>query len=294
MDKNIIVLAGPTSSGKSNLAFLIAKKFNSQIISADSSAIYKLLDIGTAKPSLSQREQVVHHMIDIVKPDREFSVYDYISMATPILDNILESGKSAVIVGGTGLYIKALLYQNSIGKYTYDQNIRQELQNMLQQKGKEYLYNMLKELDIDTANKLNSNDTRRVMRAIEIYKITGSKKSVLIRQDGQPKYDFDFFVINKNRQDLYNTINLRVDEMISNGLIDEVYRLLKYRDCQSMRSIGYKELVDYFDGKHTEQEAIELVKKNTRNYAKRQLTYFRQFKDCVWCNCQELMDKYEL
>lgn len=294
MVNRILVIAGATCSGKSRLAIQLAQKLNGEIVSADSATLYQKLDIGTAKPSKQEQVTIPHHMIDILPPQQSYSVFDYITQAKPIVDNLLSQNKTVILCGGTGLYIKSLLYKNSITPYNFDQNIRTHWTQELQSKGKEYVYQYLQQIDIETANKLSPNDTRRVIRAIEIYQTTGQKKSQMIQQDGSKNYTFDFFVLDKDRAELYQDINTRVDQMVNNGLFDEVKSLYSYKDCQSMQSIGYKEVIQFLDGQLSYDDTIQLIKKNTRNYAKRQLTFFRHCSDAIFLTAQNLSQRFAI
>ncbi len=273
----ILIICGPTASGKTALAVECAILLNSEVISADSMYIYKDLSIGTAKPDLQEMQGVPHHMIDVVNPLDCFSVSDYKNMATPIIENIISKGKIPVICGGTGFYINSILYDLSYGGGDQNSEIREKYKTLADQKGNEYVYNVLKELDYETAIKLHPNDLKRVIRAIEIY-YSGTKKSSL-NDSFEPKYDYKAYSIDFPRNDLYNRINLRVDNMVENGLLEEVLSLLNKgvtKDNQCMQAIGYKEILEYLNGEIKLNDAIEKIKLNTRHYAKRQITFFKK------------------
>lgn len=273
----ILIICGPTASGKSDLAVECAKLLDSEVISADSMYIYKQLDIGTAKPKVEEMQGVKHHLIDIVSPFDNFSVSDYKSLARPIVDNLINRGKIPVICGGTGFYINSILYDLSYGKGEANLEVREKYNKLAEEKGNEYVYNILLDLDAESAKKLHYNDIKRVIRALEIYE-SGIKKSEII-DDFKPKYDYKAFSIDHARETLYKRIDLRVDVMVKNGLIDEIKDLLSLgvnKNCQCMQAIGYKEILEYLDGLCTLEQAIDKIKLNTRHYAKRQITFFKK------------------
>lgn len=273
----IIIICGPTASGKTALAVEVAKKLNSEVISADSMYIYKGLDIGTAKPDEIEMQGVKHHMINVVNANENFTVSDYKNLAEPILKNLINEGKTPVICGGTGFYINSLLYDLSYGNGNDNAEVREKYKKLAQENGNEFVYNILKEVDAESAQKLHYNDLKRVIRALEIYE-NGCKKSD-IKDDFTPKYDYLAYTINHPREVLYDRINQRVDIMLNNGLIDEIKGLLSSgidKSNQCMQGIGYKEILDYFDGNITLEQAIETIKLNTRHYAKRQITFFKR------------------
>lgn len=277
----VLVICGATASGKTALSVACAKAFNGEIISADSMLVYKGLDIGTAKPSIEERDGVVHHMIDVVSPKESFSVSDYEDMALPIVENLLAQGKMPIICGGTGFYINALLYKSQFGNVGANEEIRAKYESLAQQYGNEYVHAILREKDPESAEKLHPNDLKRVIRALEIYDITGSAKSA--QQDKPiPRFDFVAVSIDYPRDLLYERINLRVDEMFKNGLLNEVQGLLLdgvTEDMQCMQGIGYKEVAEGIRIGASEEEIKELIKKNTRNYAKRQKTFFKRMQN---------------
>ena len=275
----IIIICGATASGKTDLAIECAKLFDSEIVSADSMYIYKNLNIGTAKPSEDEMQGIKHYMIDIVSPTETFSVSDYKKLAEPIIKNILSRGKTPIICGGTGFYINSILYDLSYGNGQPNLEIREKYTNLAKEKGNEFVYNILLELDRESALKLHYNDLKRVIRALEIYH-SGTKKSD-IQDQMIPKYDYKAYVIDHDRQMLYNRINKRVDIMINNGLVEETKALLKSgitKSNQCMQAIGYKEIIEYLEGNCSLETAINDIRLNTRHYAKRQITYFKKFE----------------
>ncbi len=274
----VLVICGATASGKTSLSLECAKQLNGEIISADSMLVYKGLDIGTAKPSMEERQGIVHHLIDVVSPKESFSVSDYENMALPIVEELLAQGKTPIICGGTGFYINALLYKSQFGNVGADEQIRAKYEKLAESNGKEYVHAILREKDPESAEKLHYNDVKRVIRALEIYDITGIAKSA--QQDKPiPRFDFVSVSIEFPREKLYERINLRVEQMFENGLIDEVKGLLASgvtEEMQCMQGIGYKEIAEGLRIGSTEREMMELVQKNTRNYAKRQQTFFKR------------------
>ncbi len=273
----IIIICGPTASGKTALAVEVAKKLNSEVVSADSMYIYKGLDIGTAKPDESEMQGITHHMIDVVSANDNFTVSDYKNLAEPIIDRLLNEGKIPVICGGTGFYINSLLYDLSYGNGNDNAEVRDKYKKLAQENGNEFVYNILKDVDPESAEKLHFNDLKRVIRALEIFE-NGCKKSD-IKDDFTPKYDYLAYTINHPREVLYDRINRRVDIMVNGGLIDEIKKLLisgVNNSNQCMQGIGYKEILEYFDNNITLEQAIETIKLNTRHYAKRQITFFKR------------------
>lgn len=284
MSQKVLVICGPTASGKTRLAVDCALKFNTEIISADSQLIYKGLTIGTAKPSEEEMRGVKHHMIDVVEPTESFSVSDYSKMALPVLESLHLQGKMPIICGGTGFYINSLLFDFGYGNAAADESIREKYAEFLKKNGKDMLFKRLKEVDPETAEKLHPNDTKRVIRALEIYEVSGNKKSAQT-DELTPKYEFLAVAINYPREELYNRIDNRVDEMFNAGLVEEVQRLLKYGvdiNCQSMQAIGYKEVVSGLSNGDLQSTMSEIIKKNTRHYAKRQITFFKKMPNLMW------------
>ena len=282
MNKNkVIFIVGPTASGKSDMAMSIAKTFDCEIISCDSMQIYKGLNIGTAKESEENRQKVKHYLIDVVNFDEEFSVAQFQKLAFEAMDEIWQKGKTPLIVGGTGLYVESLLKPLSFSNTDKDTAIREQLKNDLEKYGAVELFRRLSEVDSETAKKLSVNDTKRVIRALEIFYKTGKPKSQLQDETQKPNFDYLMIALDMDRALLYERINKRVDNMIMKGLVQEAMSVdnLGY---QSMQAIGYKEFKDY-NGFNL-FEVTEKIKKNTRNYAKRQLTWFRRYKEANWIN----------
>lgn len=278
----IIIICGPTASGKTALAVEVAKKLNSEVISADSMYIYKGLNIGTAKPTKDEQQGIVHHLIDVVSPFDSFTVSNYKNTAQPIINKLINEDKIPVICGGTGFYINSLLYDLSYGNGNDNPEVREKYKNLASKNGNKYVYDILKSVDPISAEKLHFNDVKRVIRALEIYE-NGCKKSD-IKDEFIPKYNYFAYSINHDRKTLYDRINTRVDFMIKNGLIDEVKSLVKSgvnRNLQCMQAIGYKEVFDYLDGIISIEELVDLIKLNTRHYAKRQLTYFKKIPNLI-------------
>ena len=277
----LIVVAGPTASGKTGLAIDIANYVGGEIVSADSMQIYKYMNIGSAKPTQEERAQAVHHMIDFLEPDAEFSVADYTEMAHKVIADIYERRKIPIMAGGTGLYINSVVNDVTFGEMDTDYELRESLRKTAEEKGSEYLLHMLSEFDEVSAKRLHPNNLRRIIRAIEFYKITG--KPISEHQEEtkktQSRYNPLMLCVNWDREELYDRINRRVDMMMDEGLLDEVKRLMDMgytKDLNSMQGIGYKEVMDYFDGKASLEETVEIIKQSSRRYAKRQLTWFRR------------------
>ena len=277
----VLVICGPTASGKTSLAVECARALDTEIISADSMLVYKGLDIGTAKPSASERKGVVHHLIDVAEPTESFSVSDYERLALSVVQSLLSRGKIPVICGGTGFYINSVLYKSQFGKTGANPEIRKKYETYLEENGKERLHALLKECDPESASRLHPNDTKRVVRALEIFETTGRKKS---DQHDLPVPRFDFVCVSVGypREELYERINRRVDGMLNAGLAEEVRSLLERGiplSAQCMQGIGYKEMAEGMRQGWPMTEIAELIKKNTRNYAKRQITFFRRMNN---------------
>lgn len=280
----VLVICGATASGKTALSIACAKAFNGEIISADSLLVYKGLDIGTAKPTLAERAGIPHHMIDIVDAAENFSVSDYEALALPIVEKLLSEGKTPIICGGTGFYINSLLYKSQFGNAGANEEIRRHYENLAAERGKEYVYSILQEKDAESAQKLHYNDLKRVIRALEIYDVTGKPKSA--QQDLPiPRFDFCCFSIDYPRKVLYERIDKRVDSMFESGLLGEVRNLIASgitEDMQCMQGIGYKEVADGLRIGATIEEIKDLIKINTRHYAKRQQTFFKRMQNHVF------------
>lgn len=280
--KTILVIAGPTATGKTKFAIECAKQFNGEIISCDSMQIYKDLNIGTAKATQDEQSQVKHHLIDIITPDEEFSVEEYVTKAKAIINNLCSENKLPIIVGGTGLYIKSLIYPYSFCSAPKDEKIRQKYSNLLELNGKEFIFNLLQQKDPEAARRIHLNDTKRVIRALEICDLTNNKKTDLNNNDNlETIYNVILVVLTAEREVLYNRINMRVDKMFDDGLIEEFNNCVKKYNLtlnnQSMQAIGYKELFNI--NNIGLEQTKELIKQHTRNYAKRQITFFKGFKE---------------
>jgi len=284
MPKKVLVICGATASGKTRLAVDCALKLNTEIISADSQLIYKGLNIGTAKPTAEEMRGVKHYMIDVVEPTEAFSVSDYAETASPVLENLLSSNKTPIICGGTGFYINSLLFDLGYGNAAADETVRKKYADFLGKNGKDALFSKLKEVDPETAASLHPNDIKRVIRALEIFEVSGKKKSA--QHDGYiPKYDFVAVAVNYPREELYERINRRVDEMLKCGLVEEVESLLRRginENFQCMQAIGYKEVVFGLKNSDLRSTMSDIIKQNTRHYAKRQITFFKKMPNIVW------------
>jgi tRNA dimethylallyltransferase len=299
MNNNLIVIAGPTGIGKTDLSICVADKINGEIISADSRQIYRYMDIGTAKVEKEYRKKIKHHMIDIVDPNEEFSVADFKKNTMKIIEHINDKGKIPLLVGGTGLYINSIVYEIDFTNVASNKEIREYYESILLKKGKQYLYELLLDRDYETARKLNINDTKRIIRALEVYDVTKIPMSKQNKDFRKPstKYNLSMYLLYMDRSKLYDRINSRVDKMIENGLIEEVKTLLKLgykKNLNSMQGIGYKEIVDYLENRISLDEAVELIKKRSRNYAKRQLTWFKRDERYRWINIDEFSDVEDL
>lgn len=283
----LIIIAGPTAVGKTDISIEIAKRLNGEIISADSMQIYKYMDIGSAKISLDEMQGIKHHMIDIIDPKDSFTAAEFKAIAEELIEDIKSRGKQPIIAGGTGLYIDSLLSDFNFTDANKDENYRRELEELAKDKGNMYVHELLKEIDPVSYESIHYNNLKRVIRALEVYKLTNKPFSEFKVEEGTPhiKYINDYFVLNLDREELYERINKRVDIMMEKGLLQEVCSLKSSgltADCQSMKGIGYKELLFYLEGTLTLEEAVDKIKQGSRNYAKRQLTWFRKNKNAIW------------
>lgn len=274
--------------GKSKLAIELAKQINGEIISADSMQIYKDMNIGTAKVTPEEMENIKHYMIDFLSPEERYNVSEYKIAAEKCIEEILEKGKTPIIAGGTGLYIDALIYGIEFGKEEFDEEYREKLNDIAKNEGLEKLYEEAVKIDPIAMQKISRNDQKRIIRVLEIYHKTGKTKTeqeIESRKKGV-KYNYHVFAIDMEREILYDRINKRVDTMINEGLIEEVKVILKkYKEFPTaMQGLGYKEVVEYINNQITKEEMIEKIKKETRHYAKRQLTWFRKNKETIWLN----------
>ena len=277
----LIVVGGPTASGKTALAIELAKALDGEIVSADSMQIYKYMDIGTAKPTADELKECPHHLIGFREPDCDFSVADYTELAHKTIADITARGKVAIMCGGTGLYINSVVNDVDFGEYENDYELRKSLYELAKKDGAGVLLDMLAEFDPVSAKRLHPNNVKRIIRAIEFYKVSGVPISEHQERTKlkESRYDATMFLINHNREVLYDRINRRVDIMISDGLVDEVRSIMNMgysRDLNSMQGIGYKEMIAYLEGEISLADAIDMIKQNSRRYAKRQLTWFRR------------------
>ena len=284
---NIICIAGPTASGKTALSIALAKELDGEVVSCDSMQIYKYMDIGTAKPTAEEMGDVPHHMLSIAEPTEDFSVRRYCEMASPIVDDIISRGKTAIIAGGTGLYMDSLIRGNSFAPFP-STGVREALEAKADEQGMEPLMEQLRTIDPDTAARLHLSDRKRIIRALEVYLETGETMTAHNQrtQAIPPRYEPVWFGLeDENRQDLYNRIDRRVEIMLEQGLVEEIKNLLNRgipKKCTAMQAIGYKEFLAALDGQCTIEEAAAQVQQASRHYAKRQLTWFRRNPRMHW------------
>lgn len=291
MKKKCIVIVGPTGVGKTRLSIFLAKRLNSQIISADSMQIYKYMDIGTAKVEPKYQKEIKHHLIDIVEPDENFNVEQFQSLCIEKIEEISSINKIPIIVGGTGLYINSITHKLEFNTVKSDEKLRYELENIAESQGNQKLHEMLEHIDPESASKIHKNNVRRVIRAIEVYKLTGHKFSEINDKFDHYNDDYDFYIIglNDDRHILYERINQRVDEMIDEGFMAECKYIYEMTDenSQSIQAIGYREAFMYLNNEISFKDMVSLMKKNSRKYAKRQLTWFRQDERIHWMNLED-------
>ncbi|MFO1446004.1 tRNA (adenosine(37)-N6)-dimethylallyltransferase MiaA [Bacillus sp. Bva_UNVM-123] len=283
--EKLVVLIGPTAVGKTKLSIELAKKFNGEIISGDSMQVYKGMDIGTAKIKSNEMKGIPHHLIDIKEPEESFSVAEFQELVRMKISEINQRKKLPIIVGGTGLYIQSVIYDYQFSEAPSDEDFRRKLEKRVEIEGNEKLHLELQQIDFESAERIHPNNIRRVIRALEVYHCTGKTMSELQKnQHPELVYDASVIGLTMDREALYKRINMRVDIMLEEGLIFEVEKFYKrgLRNCQSIQAIGYKELYDYFDNRSTLAEAIEQLKQNSRRYAKRQLTWFRNKMTVNW------------
>ena len=288
----VIVICGPTASGKTTLSIQLAQKINGEIISSDSIQIYKDMNIGTAKPDQQEMQGIKHYLLDFVEPNQRYSVADYKKDAENAIEDILQKGKVPIIVGGTGLYVDSLIYGIEYPNIEFDENYRKELERRVEKEGLEKLYEKAKKIDPQAMKKISRNDQKRILRVLEIYNATGKTKTEqeIESRKNEVKYDYRVFAINMDREKLYDRINKRVDIMIQKGLIEEVENLLKkYNEFPTaMQGLGYKEVVEYIQGKVLKEDMIENIKRESRRYAKRQITWFKKNKQTIWIGPNDL------
>lgn len=297
--KPLIILTGPTAAGKTSLSIELAKSIGGEIISADSMQVYKKMDIGTAKIRPEEMQGVPHYLIDELDPSEEFNVVAFVEKSKEAMKKIYAAGHIPIIVGGTGFYIQALLYDIDFSQHEDKESYRKELEQLAKEKGKEYLYEILKKKDPEYATITHCNNVKKVIRALEYYKETGKKLSEHNEEQRQKEspYNFAYFVLYHDREELYDRINRRVDLMMEDGLLFEVESLIKEgytKNLVSMQGLGYKEFFDYFDGRMTLEDTIDKIKKDTRHFAKRQLTWFRREKEVIWLNKKEYEQEKDL
>ncbi|MFR6598166.1 MAG: tRNA (adenosine(37)-N6)-dimethylallyltransferase MiaA [Finegoldia magna] len=291
MKKKCIVIVGPTGVGKTSLSIFLAKSLNSEIISADSMQIYKYMDIGTAKVEPKYQKEIKHHLIDIVEPNENFNVEQFQSLCIDKIEEISAKNKIPIIVGGTGLYINSITHKLEFNTVKSDEKLRYELENIAESQGNQKLHKMLEDIDPESASKIHTNNVRRVIRAIEVYKLTGHKFSEINDKFDHYNDDYDFYIIglNDDRHILYERINQRVDAMIDEGFMAECKYIYEMTDenSQSIQAIGYREAFMYLNNEISFKDMVSLMKKNSRKYAKRQLTWFRQDERIHWMNLKD-------
>ena len=290
----IIAVAGPTAVGKTKFAIDIARNFNGEIVSCDSMQLYKYMNIGSAKPTFEELSQAKHHLVDIIDPRDDFSVAQYQKLAKAAIADIIDRGKIPVISGGTGLYLNSLIYDMDFSNTPQDSAYRESLARIAEAKGSSELHKMLCQLDRNAAESIHPNNTKKIIRALE--RIHGGEKTVRpFREISREAKEYEVILIGltRNREELYDRINKRVDKLMEMGLVDEVQTLMEMglnEDNISMKGIGYKEIMDYLSGKCSLQTAIDTVKKNTRHYAKKQLTWYRRYDKIIWYNISDFVD----
>lgn len=290
--KKLLVLCGATATGKTALAVECAKRLGGEVVSCDALLVYRGLNIGTAKPTEEEKGGIPHYMIDVVDPNENFSVSDFERLALPIVDDILARGKVPVLCGGTGFYVKSLLFSHGYGNAAANPALREKYERIAAEEGKAKLHEMLRAVDRESAEVLHENDVKRVMRALEIYELTGIKKSE--QNDGEtPRYEYGAFSFDYPRTELYERIDARVDEMLRKGLTEEVEGLLQsgvHENAQCMQGIGYKEVVQFLKNEYSHSTMLDTIKQNTRRYAKRQLTFFKKLPNLHWLQPQSVQN----
>ena len=296
MKQPLIILTGPTAVGKTAASIKLAKALNGEIISADSIQIYKYMSVGTAKIKKEEMEGIPHYLIDEITPDTPFHVYEFKKRAQACMERVYEKGKIPIVVGGTGFYIQALLYDVDFCEEETDHSYRRSLEQMAVQFGAGYVHDMLRNVDAASAEAIHPNNVKRVIRALEFFHETGVPISAHNREQRKKEspYDFLYFVLTASRRRLYRNINERVDQMVRHGLLEEFETLLQKgytKDMVSMQAIGYKELFAYVEGTVTLDEAVDQIKKDTRHFAKRQLTWFRRERDVIFLNKDDYKDE---
>ncbi|SFJ50450.1 tRNA dimethylallyltransferase [Thermoflavimicrobium dichotomicum] len=284
MNQDLLVIVGPTAVGKTALSLKLAKEFSGEIISGDSMQVYRQMDIGTAKATVEERKEVPHHMIDLIDPDTSFSVQEFQQLAQKSILEVYLRGHLPMLVGGTGLYVESITHGYHMPRVPENREYRAKLAALAEKEGNEALHRRLQEVDPETASRLHPNDRRRIIRALEVYNETGKRFSELKKKEPSP-YRLLWIGLTMPRPLLYQRINERVDQMMAKGLVDEVRKLKEkgyHRGLTSMQAIGYKEIISYLDGEMTLEEAVDLIKKGTRKFAKRQLSWFRRIPEIHW------------
>lgn len=292
LKKPLIILTGPTAVGKTKLSIELAKTVNGEIISADSMQVYKHMDIGSAKIKKEEMCGVPHYLIDVLEPDEEFHVVRFQEMAKQAMEEIYAKGKVPILTGGTGFYIQAVVKDIDFSKESEKPPVRKELEKLAEEKGCKYLHEKLQQVDPKSAEKIHANNVKRVIRALEYFELTGKPISLHNEEEAakESPYNVAYFVLNDVRERLYERIDARVDAMLQEGLVEEVSGLAKKgytKDMVSMQGLGYKEILSYLDGSYTFDEAVYILKRDTRHFAKRQLTWFKREKDIIWVNKQD-------
>lgn len=296
MKENLFILTGPTAIGKTELSIDLARELKGEIVSCDSMQIYKHMDIGTAKVTKEEAAEIKHHMVDLVEIDEEYTVADYRRDASEIISNLNNEGKLPIVTGGTGLYINSLVYELNFAQVAPDEELRSRYESIAESKGNDYLHDLLREIDLNSAKKIHPNDVKRVIRALEIYELTGktmTEYSKGFRKEND-KYNLAMVCLDMDREKLYERINYRVDLMLEDGLIEELEKILDMgydKDAIALQGIGYKEIISYLEGDISLEKAINDIKQGSRNYAKRQLTWFRRDKRMKWFNKDDYIDR---
>lgn len=293
--EKVIVICGPTASGKTGLSIELAKKIEGEIVSADSMQIYQEMDIGTAKPTKKEQQGIKHYLMDFVSPEERYSVADYKKDAKKAIKEILRKGKTPIVVGGTGLYVDSLIYEIEYPNIEFDETYRKELEQRVKTEGLENLYEEAKQIDPIAIQKVSQNDEKRILRILEIYHATGKNKTEqeIASRKNPVEYDYQVYALKWDRELLYERINKRVDLMLEQGLIEEVKGILQRHQKfpTAMQGLGYKEVVEFLKGNTTQEEMIEKLKMETRRYAKRQMTWFRKNKQTIWLEGQATIAK---
>lgn len=299
MKEKIVILTGPTGVGKTKLSIELAQKINGEIISCDAYQIYKRMDIGTDKIRVSEMNEIVHHNIDIVNPDENFNTAMFKTRTEKLISEIYSREKRPILVGGTGLYLHSLIYEMNFGEVESDAITRSSIEKIVEEKGLAHIYIILKNIDENISEYVDENNTHRVIRAYEIYLKTNNKPSTYLSKfrKKNKKYDFLYFVLNNKREVLYENIDSRVEQMMNDGLLNEINGLLEagyHFDMQSLKGIGYKEFKPYFEGEIPLKDAVEKVKQHSRNFAKRQITWFKKEDKAIWINKNEFKIEQEI